>query len=208
MKPPKLSVILLSMLIVFEGIDGSGKTTMAKHLTIRLRLLGYPAVYHREPGTTELGEYIAKVIQRDNPSPTTKLFLFLAARSNLVEEKLIPLLKSGGVVVLDRFIYSTLAYQSVEGIDTQLLAILNNLALNELNSIPKREVVFLLDVPVEVALKRKKNAGDPEKLTLVREKYLELAKADPKFIIIDATKSENEVFDEVLTHLLTLKGEP
>ncbi|MEX2585892.1 MAG: dTMP kinase [Balneolaceae bacterium] len=101
------------VLVTFEGIDGSGKSTQIRLLTEWLRDRKIPFHLFREPGGTELSEQIRELLLHSSGpmDPVTELLLFSAARSQLVAERLIPLLKRGDLIILDRFFDSTIAYQ-------------------------------------------------------------------------------------------------
>src|ERR1043165_8810424 len=101
-------------LIVFEGIDGCGKTTQVEHLTARLKDGGIAFRHLREPGGTELGERQRALLldPATKACPTAELFGYLQARSQLCHEVIAPTLAAGGLIILDRFYHSTLAYQA------------------------------------------------------------------------------------------------
>lgn len=104
----------MGMFITFEGQEGAGKSTQAKLLYDCLSV-DYPTILTREPGGTELTEHIRSIIMdraHNNMTKTTEALLFLAARSQLVEEVIRPHLSRGGIVICDRFIDSTIAYQA------------------------------------------------------------------------------------------------
>ena len=92
------------MLITFEGIDGSGKSTQAKRLYEYLKARGYKVSLYRDPGSTPLAEKIRELLLSFEMDPTTELLLFESARSSLVWERIFPDLKEGKIVILDRFI--------------------------------------------------------------------------------------------------------
>ncbi len=192
------------MLIAFEGIDGSGKTTQAKKLYEYLKNKGKKVSLYREPGSTEIGEKIRDILLCHCMDERTELLLFEASRSCLVKEKIIPDLEEGKIVILDRFTLSTLAYQGYgKGIEPQIIKTLNEFATRGLEP----DIVFLLDLPVEEALKRLKTRTrfeDKEFLEKVRRGFLELAKEHKNVVLIDATKDEETVFKEILTRLQDL----
>ncbi len=189
------------MLIAFEGIDGSGKTTQAKKLYEYLKSKGKEVSLYREPGSTEIGEKIRDILLCHCMDERTELLLFEAARSCLVSEKIIPDLKAGRTVILDRFTLSTLAYQGYgKGIELETIKTLNEFATRGI----KPDIVFLLDLPVEEALKRLKNKTrfeNKEFLEKVRKGFLKLAKEYNNVVLIDATKDEETVFKEILARL-------
>ena len=118
------------MLITFEGIDGSGKSTQAKRLYEHLKSLGYKVSLYRDTGSTELAEKIRELILGFEIDPTTELLLFECARSSLMWEKILPDLRDGKVVIVDRFIDSTMAYQGYgREINLGTVNILNHIAI-------------------------------------------------------------------------------
>ena len=178
--------------IVFEGGEGSGKSTQAKALNNRLRKLGYDVVFTHEPGGTVLGNKLRRWVKwgRDVTLPT-ELFLFLASRSQLLTKVIRPALTRGHIVICDRFAASTVAYQGYgRGIDISLLESLNNFVTDGL--VP--DLTVLLDVDAEEGLGRKKRKWDSferENYTFhqrVRDGYLKIAAADPdRWMVVDAS---------------------
>lgn len=190
------------MLITFEGIDGAGKTTQVNLLEGYLKEKGLKVVVRREPGGTEVGEKIREILIRERVNPKAELFLLLASRSELVEE-IRPFLAEGTVVILDRFVDSSVAYQGFgRGIDPSLVEKLNEFATGGL----KPDVTFYLDVGVDVALERKGKAKDRfeerEFLEKVRQGYLEIARREKeRFVIVDGTLPPDEVHRIVVLEL-------
>ncbi len=190
------------MLITFEGIDGAGKTTQVNLLEGYLKEKGLKVVVRREPGGTEVGEKIREILIRERVNPKAELFLLLASRSELVEE-IRSFLAEGTVVILDRFVDSSVAYQGFgRGIDPSLVEKLNEFATGGL----KPDVTFYLDVGVDVALERKGKAKDRfeerEFLEKVRQGYLEIARREKeRFVIVDGTLPPDEVHRIVVLEL-------
>lgn len=188
------------MLITFEGIDGSGKTTQAKRLYEHLKGLGYKASLYRDPGSTELAEKIRELILSFETDPSTELLLFECARSSLVWEKIFPDLRDGKVVIVDRFIDSTVAYQGYgREINLGTVNILNHIATRG----RKPDITFLLNVPLEIALERIKGKRtrfeDKDYLRRVRDAYILIAhEQKDRIVMLDGTRSEEEVFMDVL----------
>ncbi len=136
--------------IVLDGPDGSGKSTMATWLAKHIRTLtGRSVVHLREPGGCRTGERIRQLLLSNHGMPkTAELLLFVAARAALVEEEIIPALAEGSIVVCDRFMYSTVAYQAYgRGLSRKLVDRLNAAAIADTSP----DLVLLLDVPPEVA---------------------------------------------------------
>ncbi len=188
------------MLITFEGIDGSGKSTQAKRLYEYLKAKGYKVSLYRDPGSTPLAEKIRELLLSFEMDPTTELLLFESARSSLVWERIFPDLKEGKIVILDRFIDSTTAYQGYgREINLGTVSILNHIAIRG----RKPDITFLLNVPLEVALKRlegkKTRFEDRDYLRKVRDAYILMANQErERIVLIDGSKSQDEVFANVI----------
>ncbi len=143
---------MAGLFIAFEGGEGAGKTTQAALLRERLEDLSLPCGLFREPGGTELGEYLRSYLKSERPlSPEAELLLFEAARVELVGDRIIPALESGKIVIADRFSGSTVAYQGHgRGIDSEAIASLNDFATRGI----RPNLTFLLDLPPEEGLRR------------------------------------------------------
>jgi dTMP kinase len=203
--------------VVFEGGEGSGKSTQAKALTDRLRKVGYNVVLTREPGGTQLGDKLRRWLKwgKDVTVPT-ELLLFLASRSQLVTNVIRPALDADKIVICDRFAASTFAYQGHgRGIDIGFLESLNNFATDGLEP----DLVLLLDLEADEGLARKRRRWDSferEEFSFhqkVREGYLGMAAANPgKWVIIDASLPEfrisEQVWEQVKEHLIYGKDSP
>ena len=195
------------MFITFEGGEGAGKSTAIKRIVEKLTSEGYEIVLTREPGGTPIAEEIRNVIlDKKNTAmdPRTEALLYAASRRQHLVEKVIPALKEGKLVLCDRFIDSSLAYQGGAreiGIDNVYNM---NLFATE-GMLP--DLTILFDINPEEGLariaansQREVNRLDVEKLAFhnkVRDSFHELAKKFPeRFVIIDASKSPDEVFEE------------
>jgi len=199
------------MFITFEGVDGSGKTTQVRELVTFLRGHGHDAMKVREPGGTVIGDEIRRLLLEDFDNaelhPRGELLLFCASRAQLVADVIQPHLESGGVVISDRYIDSTYAYQGYgHGINLKTLKQINTFATGGL--IP--DVTFFLDIAPDVALKRRAagtlfgeewNRLDDKELDFhqrVYKGYSELMLAEPaRFVKIDATQ-EPEVVQQAI----------
>jgi len=196
--------------IVFEGIDGSGKTTQVKLLAQWLEKQGMSVLCTREPGGTDIGNRLRALLL--DPScrditRRTEAFLYAADRAQHVTEKILPALRRGDTVLCDRFIYSTLAYQGGgRGLDKEFLARLNELATGGL--VP--DVVILLDLSVEESISRVLGDRLPDRLEAeksdffrqVRRGYLEQAAQWPRmFKVVQAGVAVEEVHRSVLVSL-------
>jgi dTMP kinase len=174
--------------ITFEGSEGSGKSTQAKLLCDYLRRKKIPVVLLREPGSTPIGEKIRKILldpANKKMGVVCEMLLYMAARSQLVEQIIKPELKKGKFVVCDRFLDATLAYQGFGGgLDVKLIKQIGSLATSGI----KPDLTFLMDIPPEEGLRRVGKAKDRmelKKLSFhhkVRRGYFALVKAEPRRI--------------------------
>ena len=147
------------MLITFEGIDGCGKSTQAKLLADHLKHLGKTVFSLREPGGTELSEEVrSMLLDKHFTYPLTKeaeFLLFAASRAQLVHEVIQPALENNAIIILDRFVDSTIAYQGFgREIDLALIEDVNTLATAGINP----DITFLLQIPLELAMLRRKDS--------------------------------------------------
>lgn len=197
------------MFITIEGPEGSGKTTAVDTAVKKLEEMGYTIVRTREPGGTPIAEQIRNVIlDKSNTAMDgrTEALLYAASRRQHLVEKVWPALKEGKIVVCDRYLDSSLAYQGgARGLGIEEVLNVNLFATE--NTFP--DLTLLFDLPPEVGLSRiasnasrEVNRLDLEKLEFhkkVRETFLFLAKSYPnRYVIIDATKSKEEVAKETL----------
>ncbi len=187
------------MLISFEGIDGSGKTTLSRKVYSFLRDKGFDVSLYREPGGTPAGEEIRKIVIEDRLSERAELLLFEASRAQLVETRIIPDLKRGAVVLIDRFVDSTIAYQGFgRGIDLELIKELNDFASFGIEP----DLTFILDIEPSIALTRTKRETHFESLEFlkrVRKGFMAIASSEKdRVIVIDASKGKDAVFQETL----------
>jgi len=191
----------VGLFITFEGGEGCGKSTQSRLLYNRLKKLAVPVVLTHEPGVTDLGRKITRLLKYSQNiaiSPLAELLLFNASRAQLLEEVINPALKKGTVVVCDRFTDSTIAYQGYgRGLD---LALVNGVDQSATRGL-QPDLTILLDLNVETGLARKKEQKadrfQAENLAFhrrIRHGYLELAKAEPKrWLKIDATQSKEDI---------------
>ena len=189
--------------ITFEGIEGSGKTTQSQRLAT---VLGPKAVLTREPGGTHISEQIRDIfLTSEGITPMTELLLIVAARAQHVEERIRPALAAGQVVICDRFIDASVAYQGYRGgIDLAFIHQLNRIATRGLTP----DITFVLDLSPEIGFQRRQEGETPpnrldrealESYRKVREGYLSVAKANPHRIkLVDATQSPDAVHAEIL----------
>jgi dTMP kinase len=173
------------LFIVLEGIDGSGKTTQARSLVRRLRRRGFKASFFREPTRGRFGREIRRLAARaGSVTPGEELALFVEDRKENVARNLGPALKAGRVVVLDRYYFSTMAYQGAKGIDVERIR-----RLNEAFAIAP-DLVVVLDVDARAGLARIAGRKRRDEL-FEREDYLArvrgifLGLRGPRFVHID-----------------------
>lgn len=200
-------------MISVEGIDGAGKTTLVGIIAERLRARGVAVRVVREPGGTPLAEKIRTLLlERSNEEEaglayTTEALLYAAARAQLVAEVISPALSRGEVVLCDRFIDSTLAYQGGgRGLDVELLQAVNSLATGGL----RPHLTLLLDIAPAAGRRRRKSRGqdngaEGDRLEMeselfyarVRQFYLELAAKEPQRVrCLDAQQPLEEVVEK------------
>ena len=191
----------MALFITFEGGEGCGKSVHARALYRRLSRLAIPTLLTHEPGGTPFGNRIGRWLKwapDKDISPLTELLLFNASRAQLVTEVIQPSLKSGKVVVCDRYADSTTAYQSYgRGLDLDAAKAINNTATQGL----KPNLTVLLDISAEEGLARKRGKKqdrfEQEKLAFhqrVREGYLKLVAEEPeRWLVIDATQSKERI---------------
>lgn len=197
------------LFITLEGPDGSGKSTMAGLIGEYLKDQGVDHVITREPGGTAIGEKIRGIIidrENINMGPETEALLFAASRAQHVHEKMLPSVEEGKVVVCDRFLLSSLAYQGVgRGLGIQEVKAINEFGLRGMTP----DLILFFHVDPEVTLLRKtKEGGDRLEEEggafhrEVYEGYMTLLKMYPdNVVVIDAEKSVEEVYAQTIAAL-------
>ncbi|MFK7961249.1 MAG: dTMP kinase [Phycisphaerales bacterium] len=199
---------LAGRFLVFEGPDGSGKSTQFKRLADACREAGVAVTEVREPGGTGVGERIREVLldpANDDMEVRCEMLLYMASRAQLIEQTIRPALKRGELVLADRFIASTLAYQGAAGgLDVASITAVARVAVGNLWP----EVNLLFDVDDRTAagrlnplLDRMEQKG-VEFHRRVRDGYLQQASADPlSWMVIDATRSVDDVTGQMMRGL-------
>lgn len=192
------------LFITFEGCDGCGKTTQLELLAKYLQGKGYDVIVTREPGAKGLGEKLREILLNydGEVSSNCESFLFLADRAQHIDTIVKPAIDAGKIVLCDRHIDSTAAYQGYgRGLDLEQINYLNNIATSGL----KPDLTLLFDVDIETSMARiGKNKDRMESAGIefqekVRRGYLELAKAEPERIrIFDSRKTIEQLHQEVL----------
>ncbi len=202
------------LFITFEGIDTAGKSLQIKTLNKKLLQLGYPVTLVRDPGGTPVSEKIRSILldqKHHSMIPLTELFLYEAARSQLISEIIDPALKRGEIVLSDRFIDSTVAYQGYgRSLSNRLIEYANQWACG--NTFPHR--TYILDIPWKESIRRRnhlsKKADRMEKEQVaffrkVQKGYQEIAQKDPhRVIILDGTKNIKYLEQEIINDVLIL----
>ena len=184
------------MFITLDGSDGCGKSTQIRCLAEKLQSQGLQVVCCRDPGSTLLGDAVRNILlnrQELQIADMTEVFLFTAARAQLVQEIIRPALATGKIVLSDRFLISTFVYQCYAGgVPAEVLEPISNAALGE--TLP--DVGIVLDLPYEIALQRIGNRSAPDRMERkgeeyhrrVREGFLKYAAHEPeRYVVIDAT---------------------
>ncbi|MCB9801971.1 MAG: dTMP kinase [Pseudomonadales bacterium] len=201
----------LGVLITFEGGEGGGKTTQIVRLRERLTSIGKDVVVLREPGGTVISDQIREVVLSSKNvgiAYTTEVLLFQAARAQIYREIVLPSLDAGKVVLMDRSRDSSVVYQGiVRGFGQEMIEQLNDISTKKTTP----DITFLLDLPVDVGLKRREESGKIDRLDMeakefhqkVRDGYLELARRDTsgRWHVIDASKSLETVEEEIWSTL-------
>lgn len=195
------------LFLAFEGVEGSGKSTQARLLADHLVTNGFEVVHAREPGSTPLGERVRSLVLDESGlgiPPRSELFLMLAARAAFVEQVVLPALRSGKMVIADRFELSTLAYQG-EGrqLPVQEVGRCNRFATDGLTA----DATILLDLPTEEGVRRQLAAGKvPDRMEAeardfherVARGYDVLADTVANLIRIPAVGSVEEVHGRIM----------
>ncbi len=201
-----------ALFVTFEGPEGAGKSTQIRLLLERLQERGLEALAVREPGGTPLGERVRELLL-STPGlafdPRAEVLLFCAARAQLVATVIRPALAAGRIVLADRYVDSTQAYQGAgRGLDRQALANVLSFATGGLMP----DLTFLLDLPTEVGLARKRSGSaewnrlDQESVAYhraVRRGFLELAAREPgRWQVLDAQRPADDLAREILDAVL------
>lgn len=210
-----MNVFKKGILISFEGIEGSGKSSQAKLLYEYLVEKGFEVVLTGEPGGTTIGLKIRETllsIEHKEISPVTELLLYNASRAQHIKEVILPAINRGHIVVTDRFSDSTVAYQGYgRGIDLNLIDFLDRIATKGL----RPGITILLDLDVEVGLKRNRGINKTDRLELediefhkkVRKGYLEIATKEPGRIkLIDASVGIEEIHNKIVGIVIDFIG--
>jgi len=183
--------------ICIEGLDASGKTTHAHRLVRNLRRRSFDAIYTTEPSQGEIGRFIRTyILQRKRRVPSVvEALLFAVDRVDHMEKEIKPALEEGKIVVSDRYIYSSLAYQGAAGLNLKWIEEINRLALQP-------DLAIYIDVPPEVVVKRiRRKKSVMERLETqrrVRDVYMKFVE-NGKLVPVDGNRRKDEVAKNILT---------
>lgn len=192
--------------ITFEGIDGCGKSTQTALCREWLESLGKTVLLVREPGGTRIGEKIRELLldkANGAMAPMAELFLFEAARAQIVEETIKPALAEGKAVICDRFFDSSFAYQGcARGLGAEMVSRLNKDATGGLAP----DITFFLDITVDQAIMRREGrGGEKDRIESagdafqekVRQGFIRAASEDSRIVTIDASDSPEVIFKQI-----------
>ncbi len=186
--------------IAIEGIDGAGCTTISRFLANQLRRKGYNIILTKEPTKNKIGRLIRFFLKEKNYRPEIDALLFAADRLCHIDEVIGPSLRKGLIVISDRYLESSIAYQTAQGVNQEWIQELNKFAI-------KPNLTIVLDADPEVTSKRKKGFGgekfeDVRFLRKVKRKFIERA-MQGNYIIIDANSPLKDVQRETLNLVLS-----
>jgi len=194
------------VLINLEGIDGCGKSTQCKLLMEKFQKENENVVILKEPTDGKYGQKLWEMLKGQREATTEEILdLFVKDRREHVNEKIKPALDDGKIVLMDRYYYSTIAYQAAAGIDVERIRKDNEFA-------PKPDIVLIFDLPVDLAMERVRGHSvadafeKEEHLEKVRKAYLNL-EDDPLVRIIDSTRTPEDIFAEVWNLVSEVKNE-
>ncbi|MDR0351095.1 MAG: dTMP kinase [Puniceicoccales bacterium] len=197
--------------ITLEGIEGTGKSTQMSFIAKELSGRGLDVLTLREPGCTKIGEKIRNLLQYDEECghmlPETELLLFEASRAQLVREVITPALGAGSWVVCDRFFDSTTAYQgAARKLPMPIIESLNSFAAD--GCVPDMTIIFDMDPALSLGRLVGRNVDldriETEDLgffSLIRKKYLEMAKDDGRFVVVDASVEADTLSKKIIDEI-------
>ena len=197
------------LFISFEGIDGCGKSTQIKMLCSYFKDRNKEFLMVREPGGTDISEQIRKILLHSHDqeiSDRTEALLMTGSRAQLIDEKILPFLNQGKIVIADRFLDSTLAYQGGgRELDLNWLIDLNNFATN--NTFP--DITFFIDIEPEIGAMRSGSSKDRiesaglEFQSRVRQSYIKLSTLfNDRYLTLDGNQEKKIIHKKIVSHLL------
>lgn len=198
------------LFITFEGTDGCGKTTQIERLKDYFEAQGRKVIMTREPGAKGLGTKLREILLNydGEVSSNCESFLFLADRAQHIDTLIKPAIERGEIVLCDRHIDSTVAYQGYgRGLDLDRIHLLNDIATSGM----KPDITFVFDIDVETAQERVGKTKDRmesaglEFFKRVRQGFLEIAKSEPKRVkVLDATQTRDAISEQVVEYVKAL----
>jgi len=207
--------VVTGLFVVFEGADGTGKSTQVAAVSEALTNAGHEVVVTREPGGSKVAETLRSIVldPTHEIGPMTETLIFAAARADHIEKTIAPALEAGKIVISDRFVGSSIAYQSAgRGVTETVVADINRYATGDLTP----DVTVVLDLDEAVAAPRRQGRGTlvdrmesaPDGFQqAVRASFLAQAKANPAcHVVIDAAQDPQTITELVLDHLQTTHG--
>ena len=194
----------MGTLVALEGIDGSGKSTQARLLSDQLQSLGFDAVVFREPGDSEFGDKLRQQFREGRTiSPEEEAWLFMEDRRIDVRDNIRPAMVAGKVVVMDRYYFSTMAYQGALGLDAHQLREANE------SFAPRPDLTLILDLSADTSVERIRASRESpdyyegtKYLRRVRKLFLEFC--DDDVVAVDATVGVDELKAEILARTLAV----
>lgn len=194
--------------LAFDGIDGAGKSTQIQMLTEWLGGLQIPCELVRDPGSSPLGEAVRELLlhREEIPiAPVAEMLLYMAARAQLVTQRILPALESGKWVISDRFLLANVVYQGAgHGLPMETLWDVGAVATQQLSP----DITILLDLPVELAMSRMKGPQDRlekrgrDYFQRVRDGFLmQLPRASSKTLVVDATQTPEVIHQRIVAFL-------
>jgi dTMP kinase len=188
--------------ICLEGLDGCGKTTQARNLVRKLKKMGYDASYTAEQSRGKIGQFIKKHVLHGEKreSIAVEALLFAADRIEHLENEIMPALKEGRIIVSDRYVYSSLAYQGATGLNLEWIKTINKYAIQP-------DLAIFIDVKPETVIQRLKSKKSVmenlETQRKVQKIYLKFVE-NGDLVKIDGNRSKREVLDEIMNVTLKL----
>ena len=187
------------LFIVFEGIDGSGKSTQCDLLFRHAVSLGLPAVRLVEPTDGRWSRKIRAMLREKEMAPAEEqMRLFILDRREDAEQHIIPALKKNRIIIMDRYYFSNAAYQGAAGMSPEGI-----IAENRKMNFPEPDRVYFVDLPPDRAMERVTARSDGDREVFEKEHFLQkvrenfLSIADERFLVIDGTGSVDQIFDEI-----------
>ncbi len=192
------------LFIAIEGIDGAGKTTVAKAVVDSLeKKYSYPVLLTSEPTKKKIGLLLRQYLKNPHAKREVDALLFAADRVEHYFEEIEPFVNNGGIVISDRYVYSSYAYQSSQGLPLEWLIEINKFA-------PPADLVFLLDVPIDIALERIKKEKrqysekfESSQMLMKVQRVYNSMKENPNVKVLDANQPVEKIVKQILDIILS-----